>query len=613
MKSAEMVTGSSSRWAKSAPLGFCAVVLLTVVLYLPSLAGGFVWDDTALVLRDPLIRSWRLTNNAFDHFLFLDATASNFYRPLQRLSYISDYQWFGFTPWGYHLTSVLTHALAAGALFLVARAMMSRFSPVGTDPTWPSLATATVWAIHPLQTSAVTYVSGRADPLAALFCFLGLAMGLRALGNPLVNWREFVAGLCFLLAAFSKEMGLIGFGLWLVTLVAARAPARRVITAFVISGVAIGTYATLRTGAQHLDPPAAAPSTMSERPGLAAAALGEYAGLVVAPAVLRMERGQQRWPSQEAHDTTFKRPSATACTAGAGVALVFVLWLTHALRHRRQTQALALILAALCYLPVSNLITLNATVAEHWLYLPLAFVLLTASLDLTQLLAGWRARRSAWANVIVACLVFWGGFLAVRTWIRQGDWIDQSTFLARTIADGGDTPRMYINRGHEFVRKGDRAAGRADFERALALAPGQPFASLGLASLDYGEGKFDAARKHLEVVSSQEYYRPAALELLALIRRKENSGDGLAELKRALDLTPDDWPLTRRKIRFLVADGKPAPAIKLLRGFINEQPFRAESWLLLAGLLQENGNPEAARVATQLAAQRDVHLDEGPK
>ena len=613
MKSAERVTGSSSRWAKSAPLGFCVVVLLTVVLYVPSLAGGFVWDDTALVLRDPIIRSWRLTNEAFDHFLFLDATASNFYRPLQRLSYISDYQWFGFAPWGYHLTSVLTHTLAAGALFLLARAMMARFSPAGTDPTWPSLATATIWAIHPLQTSAVTYVSGRADPLAALFCFLGLIMGLRALTNPLVNWREFVAGLCFLLAALSKEMGLIGFGLWLVTLAAARAPSRRVITAFVISAVAIGTYATLRTGAQHLDPPPAAPSTMSERPGLAAAALGEYAGLLIAPAVLRMERGQQRWPTHEAHDSIFQRPSATACTAGAGVAFLFVLWLTHALRHRRQTQALALVLAALCYLPVSNLITLNATVAEHWLYLPLAFVVLAASLDLTQLIAGWRARRPAWAIVLVTCIAAWVGFLAVRTWIRESDWIDQSTFLARTIADGGDTPRMYINRGHEFARRGDRAAARADFERALALAPGQPFASLGLASLDYGEGKFDAARKHLEVASSQPFYQPAALELSALIRRKESSGDGLAEINRALDLTPEDWPLTRRKIKFLVADGKPAPAIKLLRGFINEQPFRAESWLLLAELLQENGNPEAAKVATQLAAQRDVHLGEGPK
>ncbi len=604
---------SRSSLAPSAPLGFWAVFLVAVLVYLPSLAAGFVWDDTALVLRDPLIRSWRQLSDAFDHFLFLDATASNFYRPLQRLSFIFDYQWYAFAPWGYHLTSVVIHALAAGALFLLARALIARFAPAGTDPAWPSFATATIWAIHPLQTSAVTYVAGRADPLAALFCFLGLWMGLRAFTHSLVNWREFVAGFYFLLAAFSKELGLIGFALWLVTLIAARAPARRLITAVVISTVAVAIYATMRTLAQRMDPPPAAPSTMSERPALAAAALGEYAGLVIAPTVLRMERGQQRWPAPESHDSTFKRPSTTACAVGAGIALLFILWLTRAIRQRHHPQALALVLSALCYLPVSNLITLNATVAEHWLYLPLAFALLAASLDVAGLIAGWRAQRPVWANGAVALIVIWGTLLAVRTWVRQGDWIDQSTFLARTIADGGDTPRMYINRAYELNRRGDRVGARADFERALTLAPGQAFASLGLASLDYTEGKYDLARQHLEAAASQRFYEPATLVLSALIRRAEHSGDGLAEINRALELTPDDWPLTRRKYQFLLAEGKPAIAIKALRVFISEHPFRAESWQMLAEHMQENGNPEAAKVAWQRAAERDVHLVQTPK
>jgi hypothetical protein len=47
-------------------------------------AEGFVWDDQALILRDPLIRSWQLIPEGFTHFLFTDASASDFYRPLQR-------------------------------------------------------------------------------------------------------------------------------------------------------------------------------------------------------------------------------------------------------------------------------------------------------------------------------------------------------------------------------------------------------------------------------------------------------------------------------------------------------------------------------------------------
>src|SRR5256885_4021467 len=98
------------------------LILLLAVFgaYVPALRNAFVWDDTALILRDPLIRSWRLITEGFNHFLFIDATASDFYRPLQRLTYTLDYGLAGFQPWLYHATSILWHALAAIALFFFA-------------------------------------------------------------------------------------------------------------------------------------------------------------------------------------------------------------------------------------------------------------------------------------------------------------------------------------------------------------------------------------------------------------------------------------------------------------------------------------------------------------
>src|SRR6266496_3503351 len=66
----------------------CGVlVVLIFAAHAPALRATFVWDDTALVLRDPLIRSWRLIPEGFQHFLFVDATPSNFYRPVQLLTY----------------------------------------------------------------------------------------------------------------------------------------------------------------------------------------------------------------------------------------------------------------------------------------------------------------------------------------------------------------------------------------------------------------------------------------------------------------------------------------------------------------------------------------------
>ena len=97
---------------------WAALILIVVVFisYAPAVRNDFVWDDTALVLRDPLIRSWRLIPEGFNHFLFVDPTASDFYRPIQRLIYTIDYAAFAFRPGPYHLTSVLWHSLAAIAL-----------------------------------------------------------------------------------------------------------------------------------------------------------------------------------------------------------------------------------------------------------------------------------------------------------------------------------------------------------------------------------------------------------------------------------------------------------------------------------------------------------------
>src|SRR2546430_2030472 len=89
-----------------------SLLLLAFLVYAPALRNGFVWDDQALILRDPLIRSWRLIWESFQHFLFTDAAASDFYRPLQRLSYTFDYALFAFSPVGYHFFSILWHAAA---------------------------------------------------------------------------------------------------------------------------------------------------------------------------------------------------------------------------------------------------------------------------------------------------------------------------------------------------------------------------------------------------------------------------------------------------------------------------------------------------------------------
>src|SRR5207302_9747621 len=188
-----------------------ALVVLIFAAHAPALRATFVWDDTALVLRDPLIRSWRLIPEGFNHFLFVDATASDFYRPVQRLIYTIDYAAFAFRPGPYHVMSLLWHGLAAIALLFFAEELLLSFGLERGRCRLMALIAALVWAIHPVQSAAVAYVSGVADPLAVTFGFLGLFLLLRA--SLTLGPRELPlligSGVAFLLSALSKESGLL--------------------------------------------------------------------------------------------------------------------------------------------------------------------------------------------------------------------------------------------------------------------------------------------------------------------------------------------------------------------------------------------------------------------
>ncbi len=275
------------------------LILIGLVIYAPVLRAGFVWDDRALVLADPLIRSWRLLWEGFQHFLFTDAGGSEFYRPLQRVTYLVDYAAFVFSPGGYHLMSVLWHAAAAVALFFLGDELLGFCGMETPRRSWLAFLAALAWLVHPLQSAAVAYVSGRADPLAAAFGFTALFLGLRMLRATGARkwWLGFGVGLCLLASALSKEMGLLFLLLWLV-LVFAQKRRSEIFGALGIVLAVLVIYLSLRLPAEH--PPAPAerhPAPLLVRPIVVARAAAEYAGLLVFPLHLHMDRDVETRPS----------------------------------------------------------------------------------------------------------------------------------------------------------------------------------------------------------------------------------------------------------------------------------------------------------------------------
>ncbi|MEO6970788.1 MAG: tetratricopeptide repeat protein, partial [Chthoniobacterales bacterium] len=263
------------------------------------------------------------------------------------------------------------------------------------------------------------------------------------------------------------------------------------------------------------------------------------------------------------------------------------------------------LLALVAYLPVSGLIPLNATVAEHWLYLPSAFLFLAvvAALDSFGLLR---------SRIMAACLALWVMALSARTFARTFDWKDQRTFLTRTIAAGGDSARMYINLGGLELSEGHLEAAHQAIDRALQKEPDHPLAFLNLSAVLIKQHDFPGARAILKKIKNPPELWARAEESLAVLENRETGKVNLQRLRLAARLGPPNWAIEQRYIRALADQNFPERAFIELKTCLVAAPYRAESWLMMSELLQKIGRPNEAAVALAEAEDKDVHLRERP-
>ncbi|MFN4227573.1 MAG: hypothetical protein ACK4F0_05485, partial [Candidatus Ratteibacteria bacterium] len=132
----------------------------TISVYFNSLFNPFVWDDLSLISENFLIRNFKFLLSFFKTDIFL--SNSNFYRPIQMFFYTLVYKLSGQNPVGYHLLNIFFHSGCSILIYLLLKKIYQ-------DKI--SFLVSLLWAIHPINSESITYISGTADPL---FLFFGL-------------------------------------------------------------------------------------------------------------------------------------------------------------------------------------------------------------------------------------------------------------------------------------------------------------------------------------------------------------------------------------------------------------------------------------------------------
>ena len=153
------------------------VAVITCVAFLNSFWGRFVFDDVHEIEKNPAME--RLMPPWDAMFVGNKLPA----RPLPYLTFAIDHAIWGKQPYGYHAVNLLVHVIAALALYhLVRLTLLSpRLRSRWGDRAVPlAMVIAMLWAVHPLQTQAVTYVYQRIEAMTGMFCLVSLACFARA-------------------------------------------------------------------------------------------------------------------------------------------------------------------------------------------------------------------------------------------------------------------------------------------------------------------------------------------------------------------------------------------------------------------------------------------------
>jgi protein O-mannosyl-transferase len=169
-------------------------------IYSTSLRNKFIWDDFHLIANNEDIRSFKNVPVAFKKHLFQELGGSNFYRPIQTVSFMVDYALWKSNQVGYHMTNLLFHLLNVALIyFFVSR--ISKNRDIG-------ILTSMIFAIHPINTEAVTYISGRADPLSAFFFLAAFMFYIRFKDRKKIIF-SFISVSLFAFSLLTKEAVLI--------------------------------------------------------------------------------------------------------------------------------------------------------------------------------------------------------------------------------------------------------------------------------------------------------------------------------------------------------------------------------------------------------------------
>ncbi len=451
------------------------IILLGLFAYSSSINGKFIWDDNNLVVHNDDIKTFKTIPSVLQSNIA--GSLGNIYksyRPLQIISYMLDYKIWGYNAFGYHLSNSLLHILVALTLYWLIRAFF--------DDWVISFLCAAIYVVLPIHTEAVSYISGRADSLAALFMLLSFIFYIKY--ERKANVALFVISMIsYTLALLSRENVIIFPILLLIYSFIFVKPIKKGLffgisllsIVYIILRLTIFKFEILSTDFYSF-------TTIWQRlPGVFVA-ITSYIKLLLIPVNLHMEYGKKLF--------LYINPLFWLGLI-VSILLLYYVW---ANRRKNKIVSFSILWFYVCLIPHLNLYPINAYMAEHWLYLPsMGFAIVVA-----YYLSYWW-RQDAFRAIAFAVTLLLIGTYSLLTLKQNEYWTTATVFCKRTLKYSPDNYKIYSLLANAYVREQKYNKAITACQKSIKLNPSYSYSyfNLGLVYMDLKE--YDNAVKYFEI------------------------------------------------------------------------------------------------------------------
>jgi len=541
-----MASFDKKQWGVAALL-----VLLTVIVCLPALKGGFVWDDDLLLTENPLVHSadglWQM---------WLPSAESDYY-PITWTTFWLEWRLWGMNAMGYHATNILLHALGALLLWRILERLQVRGA-------WLA---ALIFAVHPVNIESVAWISERKNTLSLVFYALTMLAFLRFERAGGWRWYWGSVGL-FLLALLSKTSGVALPGVLLVCAWWQRGKIdRKDLLRSVPFFLLAAAFALLTIWSQQWQLQDGAHGVAIDRPLLfRLGAAGHVFWFYVFKVLVPVNLGAV-YPLWKFNTVTalFWLPSAAA-----GAALGVAWWFRSTWG---KTTLFALLYCGGMLFPVLGVFNMpyierSPVVADHLQYLATIGIICLVVAGITRL------PRAVVAGLAVAIL----GALGSLSWNRTLCYRDQVTFWNDTIAKNPQAGKAHYNLALYYDKRRQYDEALAHYTLAVKYNLGQAMEHNNLANVLLRYNRVpEAMAQYAEAIRLKPRFGEIRGNWANALARNGRPDEAIAQFKEAIR-----WAPLRPEIRHnyglaLVGIGKIPEAIVQFRMALRLNPQYAEA------------------------------------